>query len=208
MEPIRIKVISGTTREGRFGDKPARWIADEAAKLPGVEVELLDLRDYKLPFFNEPVSPSMIKEPYANPVVQAWTRKIADGDAFIIVTAEYSHGYPAVLKNALDYVSREWNRKPVAFVSYGGVGGARSVEQLRTVVIELQMAPIRNAVHIQWPVYAAIAEADKVTPELFAPVEGMKNGMLEQLMWWANALKTARMAAAVPAKPMAAGAAR
>ena len=85
---------------------------------------------------------------YTNPAVAKWTAKIADGDGFIIVTPEYSHGYPAVLKNALDYVYKEWNGKKIAFVGYGGVGAARAIEQLRQVVIELQMIPMRSAVHI------------------------------------------------------------
>src|SRR5665213_949628 len=108
-KPLKIKVILGSTRQGRFGDKPAHWIFDEAKKKEGVEVEYLDLRDYALPFFDEPAPPSSIKEPYINPVVQKWTAKIADGDAIIVVTPEYNHGYPAVLKNALDYVYKEWN---------------------------------------------------------------------------------------------------
>jgi len=193
MNPIKIKVIIGSTREGRFSERPAQWIADEAKKLEGVEVELLDLRDHPLPFFEEPASPSTIKEPYANPVVQAWTKKIADGDAYIITTAEYNHGYPAVLKNALDYVYKEWNRKPVGFVSHGSVGGARAVEQLRQVAIELQMVPIRPSIHIPWDLRMAIAQAPMpVAPEVFAPLASTKDAFLDQLVWWARALKTAR----------------
>src|SRR6266481_6795301 len=107
-QPLHIKVIIGSIREGRFSEKTANWIFGEAKNLEGVTAELLDLRDYPMPFFNEAVTPSYMKEPYANPVVQKWTAKIAEGDAFIIVTPEYNHGYPAVLKNALDYVYREW----------------------------------------------------------------------------------------------------
>jgi NAD(P)H-dependent FMN reductase len=192
-DTLNIKVILGSTRQGRFGDRPAQWILGEAGKRDGVAAELLDLRDYPMPFFNEPVSPGMIKEPYADESVQKWTRKIVEGDAFIIVAPEYNHGYPAVLKNALDYVYKEWNRKPVGFVSYGGVGGARAVEQLREVVVELQMAPVRTAVHIQWPIYMMIASAPTpVKPELFEPIQNAANGMLDQLIWWARALKAAR----------------
>jgi len=190
---IKIKVIIGSTRTARFSEKPARWIFDEAKKIPGTEVEMLDLRDYPMPFFEEPASPSYAKEPYANPVVVQWTKKIADGDAFIVVTPEYNHGPSAVLKNAFDYVGAAWNQKPVAFVSYGSVGGARAIEQLRLVAIELQMAPVRTAVHIPWPVYMAVAgEAVPVKPELFDPVAQAKDSLLEQLMWWATALKPER----------------
>ena len=103
-----------------------------------------------------------------NGIVKMWAEKIKDGDAFIIVTPEYNHGYPAVLKNALDSISDEWNKKPVGFVSYGNAGGVQSVEQLRQVVIELKMVPIGNAVHISGDVYKAIIN-EKIpgNPEVF-----------------------------------------
>lgn len=191
--PVKIKIIVGSTREGRFSEKPARWIFEEAKKKNDVDAELLDLRDYPMPFFNDPVSPSMNKGNYSNEVVAAWARKITEADAYIIVTPEYNHGYPAVLKNAMDFVYYEWNRKPIGFVSYGGVGGARSVEQLRQVAIELQMAPVRNAIHIPWQVYMTIVnEKGMVKPELFEPLKDSKDNFLNQLVWWAKALKTAR----------------
>lgn len=112
------------------------------------EAELLDLRDFPMPFFDEAITPTMLKEPYSNPDVARWTNKIAEGDAFVVITPEYNHGYPAVLKNALDYVKKEWSNKKVGFVGYGTLGAARAIEQLRQVVIELQMYPVRNAVHI------------------------------------------------------------
>ena len=190
---LKIKVILGSTRQGRFGEKPAQWIFEEAKKKEGVDVELLDLCEYPMPFFDEPASPASIKEPYTNPVVQKWTAKIADGDAFIIVTPEYNHGYPAVLKNALDYVYKEWNRKAVGFVSYGSVGGARSIEQLREVAVELQMAPIRASIHLLSAVYISMMnEQAPVKPELFEPVAKAKDAFLDQLIWLGNALKAAR----------------
>lgn len=194
--PLKIKVILGSTREGRFGDKPAQWIFDEVkkkAESDGLEVELLDLRDYALPFFDAPKSPSSIAEPYANPEVQKWTAKIADGDAFIIVAPEYNHGYPAVLKNAMDWVYKEWNRKAVGFVGYGSALGARSIEQLRQVAVELQMAPIRAAIHLPSAVYMAVLkESVPANPELFEPAAKAKDTFIEQLVWWGKALKTAR----------------
>lgn len=140
---MKIQVILGSTRQGRFGEKIAAWVMEHAP-----EAELLDLRDYPLPFFDEPISPSQMKEPYTNPSVVKWTNKIAEGDAYLVITPEYNHGYPAVLKNALDYVYKEWNGKKIGFVGYGTVGAARSIEQLRQVVIELQMVPVKAAVHI------------------------------------------------------------
>jgi NAD(P)H-dependent FMN reductase len=194
-KPLKIKVILGSTREGRFGDKPAQWILEETKKRAGVEVELLDLRDYALPFFDQALSPGAIKEPYTNPVVQKWTAKIADADAFIIVAAEYNHGYTAVLKNAIDWVGKEWHQKTVGFVGYGSVMGARSIEQLRTVMVELEVASVRHSVHIPSAVYMSVMnEQAPVKPELFEPLAKAKDTMLDEIIWWGNALKTARAA--------------
>src|SRR3989338_10334075 len=113
MKKIKIKIIMGSTRQNRFSEKPANWIFEEAKKLESVDADLLDLRDYVMPFFDDPMSPSMAKGNYSNKVVKKWAEKINDGDAFIIVTPEYNNGYPAVLKNALDVIYPEWNRKAV-----------------------------------------------------------------------------------------------
>src|SRR5258708_1725685 len=146
MSKPRIGIVISTTREGRFGDKPAAWIHDLATARGNLAVEIVDLRDYPMPFFAEPGSPSYM--PSKNEAARRWGQKVAELDGFIFVTAEYNRGLPAVLKNALDYAYKEFNRKPAAYVGYGGVGGARAVEQLRLVNIELQMAPTRSGVHI------------------------------------------------------------
>jgi len=196
--PIKIKVIVGSTRQNRFSEKPAGWIFEEAKKLEGVEAELLDLRDYPMPFFDDPMSPSMAKGQYSNEIVKKWADKINDGDAFIIVTPEYNHGYSAVLKNALDVIYPEWNRKPVGFVSYGSALGARAVEQLRQVAVELQMVPIRNAIHIPVDIFfTAMMGKGPTGPEMFKPIrEGMMGDRVQiffdDLLWWAKALKAAR----------------
>jgi len=190
--PLNIKVIAGSTREGRFSDKAAAWIAEEIKKQKGVIVEVLDLRDYDMPFFNEPMSPSFKKEPYKNEAVARFTKKIEEGDAFVMVTPEYNHGTSGVLKNALDWVYPEWNNKPVAFVSYGGVGGARAVEQLRLNAIELQMAPIRNAVHIPGEQYFQVLFGKMDAKELFASVSQQAEAVITQLLWWTHTLKNAR----------------
>jgi NAD(P)H-dependent FMN reductase len=197
VEPtIGIKIIIGSTRPNRFSEKPARWIYEETRKKDGIVAELLDLRDYPMPFLDQPISPALSGGKYENSIVKAWAEKIKDGDAFIVVTPEYNHGYPAVLKNALDSIFPEWNKKPVGFVAYGNAGGARSVEQLRQVVIELQMLPIRNAIHIPSDIYRAVMnETLPVNPELF---KGLRNPVdrvelfLNELIWNARALKTAR----------------
>jgi len=187
---LKIKVILGTTRQQRLGDQPAKWIV-EKAKAKGLDVELLDLRDYPLPLFDEAMSPTaaMGKEgAYPYPVSAKWTAKIGEADGFIFTVAEYNHGYPAVLKNAFDYVAKEWNKKPVAFVGYGTVGGARAVEQLRPVVAEQQMVSIRTAVHMVYP-WGLMDDKGIVNMTSF---ESSADAMLDQLIWWGEALKVAR----------------
>ncbi|OGG78486.1 hypothetical protein A3A36_01610 [Candidatus Kaiserbacteria bacterium RIFCSPLOWO2_01_FULL_52_12b] len=189
---FNIKVIAGSIREGRFSDKAALWIAEEIKKQERVVVEVLDLRDYDMPFFNESVSPSFKQEPYKNEAVARFTKKIEEGDAFVIVTPEYNRGTSGVLKNALDWVYQEWNNKPVAFVSYGSVGGARAVEQLRLNAIELQMAPIRAAVHIPGEQYFPVVFGKAKATDLFASQSEKADTMIVQLLWWTKALKDAR----------------
>ncbi|MHB1086333.1 MAG: NADPH-dependent FMN reductase [Minisyncoccota bacterium] len=191
-ESLKIKVIIGSTRKNRFGDKPARWIAGLLEKKEGVETEILDLRDYPMPFFDEAETPNYKSAPYTEPHVAAWTKKIAEADGFIVIAAEYNHGYTAVLKNALDYVAHEWRDKAVGFVGYGSALGSRAIEQLRGVVVELQMAPIRYAVHMPFEVVMA---GNKGTPEseLFSAFDERAGGMLDQLIAWSMALKTLRM---------------
>ncbi|MFZ3011870.1 MAG: NAD(P)H-dependent oxidoreductase [Minisyncoccia bacterium] len=189
---IKIKVIIGSTREGRFSDKAAAWITEEIKKQTGIIVEMLDLRDYDMPFFNEAVSPSFKKEPYENEAVARFTKKIDEGDAFIMVTPEYNHSTSGVLKNAIDWIGPEWNNKPIAFVSYGSVGGARAVEQLRLIAIELQMAPIREAIHINGEQYFPVIMGGGDHLKLLASYEDKAQNMISRLFWWAKALKTAR----------------
>lgn len=188
---LNVKIILGSTRSVRFSEKPGQWIFEEAKKRKDLNVELLDLRDYPMPFFDEVETPGYKSKPYTHESVVRWTAKIAEADAFIVVTPEYNHGYPGVLKNALDYVYQEWNNKPIAFVTYGSAMGARTVEQLRQVAIELQMAPIRNALHMPYDVLVASGKGVPVT-EILAPYAERANGLLEQLVWWGKALKTAR----------------
>jgi len=187
----KIAVIVGSTSQGRFSEKPAQWIL-ELARKRGIEASLLDLRDFPMPFFDETIPPSSPgRPPYENEAVKRWTAEIAAADGYIIVSPEYNHGPSAVLKNALDWVYPEWNRKPVTFVSYGSALGARSVEQLRLIAVELQMAPIRSAVQIPVPVLMAHFQGGDVSKGL-AELDGRANGMLDDLLWWTEALKSAR----------------
>lgn len=190
---LKIAVILGSTREGRFGEKPARWILGEAEKREGVSTTFLDLRDFPMPLFDQPVSPGWISEPYKNEAVARWTKAIGAQDAYIVVAPEYNRAVGGAMKNAFDWVYKEWNQKAIGFVGYGSVGGARAVEQMRLIAIELQMAPVRQAVHLPWDVYMSMAkEAAPVDPALFAPVQQSADAMLDQLVWWGNALKAAR----------------
>ncbi len=185
---LKVKVILGSTRPNRFGDKPAAWITDLAKKLPDTEVELLDLRDWPLPFFAMPKSPSGVKDGnYGDDLVNKWAAKIAEADAFILVSPEYNHSTSGVLKNALDAVYAEWNNKVAAFVSYGSVGGGRAVEHLRAICSELQMAHVRQGVYIP---------GNMVWGGEWNPQDETLNRnaqtMLSQLTMWAKAMKSAR----------------
>jgi len=188
---MNIKIILASTRQGRFGDKPAQWILDLAKMVPGISVELLDLKEYSLPIFAEPVSPLYVTGEYTTTEINRWAKKIAEADAFIVVAPEYNHGYPASLKNNLDYLYREWNQKPIAFVGYGSTGGARAVEQLRQVAVELQMAPIRNGVHIMNP-WLLTNEDGSLKAGVLDGYVPAAEAMIKQLVWWAEALKNAR----------------
>lgn len=187
MSSLKIKIVVGSTRANRFSEKPAEWILGIAKQRADLDVELLDLRDYPLPFFQEAVPPGAAKDSYTDPAIVKWRDKVKDADGFIICTPEYNHGYPAVLKNALDYTYYAWGRKPVAFVSWGGAGGTRSVEQLRLVAVELDMVPLRWAVHIYNPWFIKdVSEID---------TDQNKHGaaaLLDHLTWWTTALKGAR----------------
>jgi len=143
-------IIWGSSRQGRSGGVVANWVKRHAADDKRFEVDFVDLRELKLPFFDEPLSPFTIAnqgEDYTHPEGKAWAQRVGTTDGVIIITPEYNHGPAAVLKNALDWVGPEWRDKPVAFVSYGGVsGGTRAVEQLRSITIELGLVQVANPI--------------------------------------------------------------
>jgi NAD(P)H-dependent FMN reductase len=194
-----ISVIVGSIRVGRFSEKPARWILQHLKKRDGVDARLLDLRDFPMPFFDQAVTPATPGRPaYENEVVQKWTAAIAQSDGFVFVTPEYNYGPAAVLKNAIDWVYPEWNRKPATFVSYGSMGGVRSVQQLRETMIELQLAPIRSSVHIPVATLWAHYKRGDVDAGL-AELKTSAGAMIDDLLWWTAALKAARASASSPA---------
>lgn len=185
-DAVRIQIILGSTREGRFGDRVANWFYSIAASRRDLNAELIDLHDWPMPFFNEARPPA--SGHYA-PEARAWADKIATADGYVIVTPEYNHGYTAVLKNALDHIYAEWNNKPVAFIGYGGSsGGSRAVQQLRQVVIELQMTPIREGILLPFARRLFDENGDIKDFSYDARV----HALLDQLEWWARALKAAR----------------
>lgn len=189
---LNVKIIVGSTRKGRFSEKLLPWIQNTMSSFDGIESEVLDLRDYEMPFFEEPMSPAYVQNgEYANETVRKFAKKIAEADAFLVIAPEYNHGYSAVLKNAIDNVYAEWNKKAIGFVSYGSVGGGRVVEQLREVAVELQMAPTRNAVHIQAP-WMLSDESGKLKEGVLDEYTTSLEHAIEQLVWWADALRVAR----------------
>jgi NAD(P)H-dependent FMN reductase len=173
-------------------ERPARWILQQLQKRQAVDGRLVDLRDFPMPFFDQPEPPAMPGRPfYEDPVVKQWTAQIEASDGFIFVTPEYNYGPPAVLKNAIDWVYPEWNRKAAAFVSYGSVMGARAVQQLRQIIVELQLVPIRSSVHIPVATLRAHFQGADVSPGL-AELEHSADAMIDDLLWWTEALKVAR----------------
>ncbi len=164
---------------------------DRLAGRDDLEVELLDLRDYPMPFYEQAKAPAYGHRDYP-PEVAHWAEAVDRADGYLVVTAEYNHGYPAVLKNALDQVFPELNRKPITFIGYGNSGGARAIEQLRLVAVELEMAPLRHAIHILPELMRPAIKADPFEIELLASLDPRLETVAGDLAWWAKALAVAR----------------
>lgn len=148
---MKVLVLLGSAREGRAGEAVSTWVMNQLAKNTAIEAELVDLAALALPFYNEAVIPSEIHDRnYTNPAGRAWAEKVGSADAYIFLTAEYNHGYTALLKNAIDWVYFEWVDKPVGFIGYssGAVAGARVVEQLKPVCIHVGLHPLGGAINI------------------------------------------------------------
>ena len=189
MRRLKTALVIGSVRNGRFADKAASWFHDLAIARDELDVEVLDLRDFVLPFMEDAVPPAF--GPAQDEHARLWREKIAAFDGYVFTAAEYNHGPTPVLKNALDHAYDEWNNKPVAFIGYGGVGGARAVEQLRLHAIELQMAPIRAAVHIAGADFGAVMSGSATLSD-FEYLNESASNMLDQFVWWASALAVAR----------------
>ena len=191
----KIALVIGSTRPTRFADKPAQWMLKQAQARDDLEVEVVDLADHPLPFFAEVAS--NLRVPSKDPEAIRWQQRIAGFDGFIFVVAEYNHSITGVLKNALDQAYNEWNRKPFTAIAYGSAGGARALEHLRAIGIELQMVPIRSAVHIGGSDFMAVFPmgGNKPIEEIEGAILPSAKAALDELSWWVKATTAARAAA-------------
>lgn len=188
---VNIHIIVGSTRPGRVGKGVAEWVLASAKKQRTDAVfELVDIADFKLPIFDEPAIPSMIKDSadYTKEHTRKWSAAISNADGYIFVTPEYTHSMSGALKNAIDYLYNEWNNKAAGFVSYGAAGGYRAVEQLRQVMGELQIADVRGQV-----AFSLMSDFENYTTLKPTEFHEQRLGiMLDQLISWSEALKTVR----------------
>ena len=189
----RIAVVIGSTRDSRFGAVPAQWILDKARARGDWDVELLDLKDYDLPLFNEMASNAWV--PSASEAAKKWQAAVGGFDGFIFVVAEYNRSITGALKNALDQAYTEWNRKAFGIVAYGSVGGTRASEHLRTIGVELQMVSTRSAVHIGGGDFFAVhplGGQNKPLSDIEGSIGPSASAMLDELNWWTRATMAAR----------------
>jgi NAD(P)H-dependent FMN reductase len=183
---LKIAIVTGSTRPNRNNEAVARWVYELSVKRSDAEFELVDIKDYNLPLLDEPLPPAMGQ--YRNQHTKKWAAKIDSFDAFVFVSPEYNHGISGSLKNAIDFLFKEWNNKAAGFVSYGSAGGVRAVEQLRLVMAELQIADVRAQVMLS--LYTDFENFSVFKPAAFH-AENL-NTMLGQIIAWGTALKTLR----------------
>jgi NAD(P)H-dependent FMN reductase len=183
---IRIAIIIGSTRPGRKGEAVAKWVYEIAQKRDDAKFELVDIKDFNLPLLDEPVPPSLGQ--YTKEHTKAWAAKIDSFDAYVFVTPEYNHGTSAALKNAIDFIYKEWNNKAAGFVGYGGASGTRAVENLRLIMGEMQVAGVRAQVGLSLFTDFENFSVFKPAPQQ----EPTVNAMLNQVIAWGGALKTLR----------------
>src|SRR6267142_2256220 len=185
---LKIAVIIGSTRPGRVGESVAKWTYELAKNRTDAAFELVDIKDFNLPLLDEPVPPSMGR--YSKEHTKTWAAKINSFDGYVFVTPEYNHSICGALKNAIDFLFREWNNKAAGFVGYGSAGGVRAVEHLRLVMAEVQVATVRNQVTLS-------LFTDFENFSVFKPgptKEQSVNEMFDQVIAWGGALKALRVA--------------
>lgn len=183
---LKVAIILGSTRPGRNGEAVGRWMHEIARKRSDANFELVDIKDFDLPLLDEPIPPSTGQ--YTKEYTKVWSAKIDSFDAYVFVTAEYNHGIPGALKNAIDFLFKEWNNKVAGFVSYGSAGGVRAVEQLRLVMAELKVATVRS--QVQLSLFTDFENFTKFKPSSFQ--EKSVNNMLDEVIAWGGALKALR----------------
>lgn len=191
---MKLAVIVGTTRQNRLSLKEAKWVVNSARETEGIEPELIDLKDYQMPFFDEPMSPRYNPERQIDPFAKKWLDKLAGFDAYIFVTPEYNHSIPGVLKNALDYVTSELIHKPAAIVSHGSVGGARATMHLKEILSESQAVVIPQAVAF-FGISDGLDDEGNLSEGMKANPHGPEfalKGTLSELKWYSDALSLAR----------------
>lgn len=185
---LRIGIITGSTRPNRKSIKVAKKLKEWAIEHGGAKYEVVDIADYHLPMYDEPISAAYSQD-YKTPEAKPWSEKIASLDGFIFVVPEYNHGITSALKNAIDYLYPEFNNKVAGIVSYGSSGGVRAAEALRIVLAELQVASVRT--HVAMSIFTDFNSEDNFTPaELH---EDTFNTQLDQLLSWGDALKRVRL---------------
>lgn len=189
MSKPKIGIIISTTRKGRLGERIAHWVRDLGQQRPDLAFEIVDLRDHPLEFFDAEMSPRWAPVEGAN--AQVWAKRVAGFDGYVFVTAEYNRSITGALKNALDYLALEAERKPAAFVGYGSVGGARAVEQLRLMAVELGMVVTKSGVHIGMEPMIGLMRDGKDFAD-FPHLAPTAATMLDELAWYARTLKTGR----------------
>lgn len=195
MAKPKIAIIISSTRDTRFADKPAQWLLEQsAAYADQADFELVDLRDFDLPFFNEAASNAWM--PSSDPKAVAWQQKVGEFDGYIFVVAEYNRSITGALKNALDQAYVEWVRKPAAYLGYGSMGAARAIEHLRLINVELQMVPVRQGVHIGGSDFFTVwgGGANEPISAIEGAIGPSTKDMFENLLWWTNTTRTARNA--------------
>jgi NAD(P)H-dependent FMN reductase len=184
---LKVAIVVGSTRPNRKAEDVARWVFDIAAPRCDAMFEIVDIGDFNLPLLNEPLPPSMGQ--YGEPHTLAWAEKVAGFDAFVFVTPEYNHSTSGALKNAIDYLFREWNDKAAGFVGYGSTGGTRAVEHLRGIMGEIKIADVRAQVALS--LFTDFENFTTFTPQ--ARQEVAVGAMLNDLIPWAGALQALRL---------------
>lgn len=186
---VRIAIIIGSTRPGRVGEQVGKWVLEQSKGRQDATFELIDLKDQNLPLLDEAILPGYGQ--YVNETTKAWAKKIASFDGFVFVTGEYNHGVPGALKNAIDVIYGEWVNKAAGFVSYGSASGVRSVEHLRTIMGELQIADVRAQVMLS--LFTDFIDSTEFKPDPRHDAEAQT--LFDQVIAWSQAMRTVRVKA-------------